>query len=85
MSAGFCILIKIFFMAVPRSFPKKWLLIPGFFLVLLVVFSFIPVPKADPSNCIEVKGVVEKVVKGSGEAGMGPGTKTWTAGDAAGK
>jgi hypothetical protein len=46
---------------------KRWLWIPAFFLLVLIVFSFMPLPKANSGNCEIVTAIIERVEKGSGE------------------
>jgi hypothetical protein len=67
MSAGICILMKIFFMAVKGNFPRRWLWIPGCILFMLILFSLIPLPKAAPGNCVKVMSKVVKIEPGTGE------------------
>lgn len=43
-------------------FPKKWLIAPAVMLIVLIIFSFRPLPAATPGNCIAVKGEIVKIV-----------------------
>src|SRR5687768_18411809 len=43
-------------------FPKKWLVIPAAMLIVLIFFSFRPLPAATSENCVAVKGEVVKIV-----------------------
>ena len=48
-------------MSSQSHFPKKWLLIPVAMLVVLIFFSFRPLPAATAENCVAVKGEVVKL------------------------
>ena len=53
-------------MSSQSHFPKKWLLIPVAMLVVLIFFSFRPLPAATAENCVAVKGeVVRLATEGS--------------------
>ena len=53
-------------MSSQSHFPKKWLLIPVAMLVVLIFFSFRPLPAATAKNCVAVKGeVVRLATEGS--------------------
>lgn len=48
-------------MSVPTHFPKKWLLIPVAMLLVLIIFSFRPLPAATSENCVAVRGEIVKL------------------------
>ena len=53
-------------MSSQSHFPKKWLLIPVAMLVVLIFFSFRPLPAGTAENCVAVKGeVVRLATEGS--------------------
>lgn len=53
-------------MAVSGKSLAKWLWIPATIFAGLIIYSFRPLPKAEPSNCVAVKATVAEVRKGEG-------------------